>query len=147
MTHTLILQNMHQLLYHLETPRIASITLLCIYIPIMILGISANMLNLFVILSTKKLRTDPRNVFIVFLALSDFFLCAFTSPLTLWYTLVGHWPLGENSLYLCKFVKTAQDFPIFMSSFCIGAIACDRFWFIVMSQRKQMNAKQVIFCH
>ena len=135
---------MQQILSNFEIPREASITLLCIYIPIMLLGISFNLLNLFVILTTTKLRVDPRNVFIVYLAFSDFFLCAFTSPMTLWYTLAGHWPFGENSLYLCKFMKAAQDFPIFMSSFLIGAIACDRFRFIVKSQNTQMTAKQVI---
>ena len=45
--------------------------------------------------------------------------------------------------FLCKFLKAAQNFPIFMSSFCIGAIACDRFRFIVQPTRKQMTAKQV----
>ena len=49
-------------------------------------------------------------------------------------------PLSE---FLCKFLMAAQNFPIFMSSFCIGAIACDRFRFIVQPTRKQMTAKQV----
>ena len=49
-------------------------------------------------------------------------------------------PLSE---FLCKFLLAAQNFPIFMSSFCIGAIACDRFRFIVQPTRKQMTAKQV----
>ena len=35
---------------------------------------------------------DPRNSFIAALAFSDLTLCVFTSPLTLWYTLEGHWP-------------------------------------------------------
>jgi hypothetical protein len=30
-----------------------------------------------------------------------------------------------------------------MSSFCIGAIACDRFRFIMQPQKSQMTAKQV----
>ena len=42
--------------------------------------------------------------------------------------------------YLCKFVKAGQDFPIFMSSLCIMAIACDRFRFIVQNQQRQMTA-------
>jgi hypothetical protein len=36
-------------------------------------------------LGGRKLRLDPRNSFIVALAVSDFFLCNFTSPLTLWH--------------------------------------------------------------
>ena len=50
---------------------------------------------------------------------------------------------GGNTLYLCKFVQAGQEFPVFMSSFCIGAIACDRFRFIVQAHRKQMTANQV----
>ena len=48
-------------------------------------------------LPPSQLRADPRNSFIVTLAFSDFFLCVFTSPLTLWSILEGHWPLGENT--------------------------------------------------
>ena len=121
-------------------------TLMALYLPVMLLGGLFNLFNLTVILTSRKLRTDPRNSFIVALALSDFFLCTFTSPLTLWYTLEGHWPLQERTVYLCKFVKAGQDFPIFMSSFCIGAIACDRFRFIVQSHKRQMTAGQVSIC-
>jgi hypothetical protein len=93
-------------------------------------------------LTNRKFRGDPRYSFILALAFSDFFLCNFTSPLTLWTTLKGHWPLGENTRILCKFVKASQDFPIIMSSFCIGAIACDRFRFIVQNNLPQMTANQ-----
>ena len=118
--------------------------LLLLYLPLIISGAMLNSGIITTILLSKKLRSDPRNSFIASLAMSDFFLCVFTSPLTLWYTLEGHWPLeDENTFILCKFVKAAQDFPIFMSSFCIGAIACDRFRFIVQSQKKQMTAKMV----
>jgi hypothetical protein len=120
--------------------------LLGLYLPIMILGTTLNLFLLIAILSTKKLRIDPRNSFILALAGSDFFLCNFTSPLTLWSTLEGHWPLGGNTDIICKFVKAGQDFPIIMSSFCIGAIACDRFRYIVQSHRTQMTAKQVRGC-
>ncbi len=68
------------------------------------------------------------------------------SPLTLWYTLEGHWPLGGGTFLLCRFLKAAQQFPIFLSSFLINAIACDRFRFIVQSHRRQMSARQVRPC-
>lgn len=117
--------------------------LLGLYIPIMILGTSLNLFLLLTILTTKKLRQDPRNSFILALAISDFFLCNFTCPLTLWNTLEGHWPFGGSTTILCKFLKAGQDFPIIMSSFCIGAIACDRFRYIVQNNRPQMTATQV----
>ena len=119
--------------------------LLGLYIPVMILGTSLNLFLLLTILTTKKLRQDPRNSFILALAISDFFLCNFTCPLTLWNTLEGHWPFGGSTTILCKFLKAGQDFPIIMSSFCIGAIACDRFRYIVQNNLPQMTATQVIF--
>ena len=117
--------------------------LLGLYIPIMVLGTTLNLFLLWAMLSTKKLRTEPRNSFILALAVSDFFLCNFTCPMTLWSILEGHWPLGAHTVILCKFVKAGQDFPIIMSSFCIGAIACDRFRYIVQGNKTQMTAKQV----
>ncbi len=131
------------MLYHLTIPSATYKLLLGVYLPLIVLGAVLNVVNLFVILTSAKLRRDPRNCFIVALAFSDLFLCIFTSPLTLWYTLEGHWPLGGDTELLCRFVKAAQEFPIFMSSFCIGAIACDRFRFIIHSHRKQMTAPLV----
>ena len=60
--------------------------------------------------------------------------------------LQGHWPLeGAGTELLCKILKAAQDFPVFMSSFCIGAIACDRFRFIVQPHKKQLTTCQALF--
>ena len=82
--------------WHSEMPEYAYHLLLGLYLPIVIFGSLLNTILLAVILSTRKLRIDPRNSFIVALAVSDFFLCNFTSPLTLWSTLEGHWPLGPR---------------------------------------------------
>ena len=71
-------------------------TLLGLYLPVMILGTTLNLILLCTMLTNKKLRADPRNTFILALAFSDFFLCNFTSPLTLWATLEGHWPFGKS---------------------------------------------------
>jgi hypothetical protein len=68
-------------------------------------GALFNLGILCIILSTSKLRLDPRNSFIVTLAFSDFFLCLFTSPLTLWYILEGHWPLGGENTGRARFRK------------------------------------------
>lgn len=136
-------QEIREILWNIDIPENIYYLLLALYLPIITLGSVLNLGILCIILSSKKLRVDPRNSFIVGLAFSDLSLCLFTSPLTLWYTLEGHWPLGGKTEFICKFVKAGQDFPIFMSSFCIGAIACDRFRFIVQSHRKQMTANQV----
>jgi hypothetical protein len=65
-------------------PDFAFHLLLGLYLPIVIVGSILNLILLTVILSSTKLRLDPRNAFILTLAISDFFLCNFTSPLTLW---------------------------------------------------------------
>ena len=136
-------QSIRLLHWHSEMPHYAFHLLLGLYIPIVIMGSILNLMLLIVILSSSKLRLDPRNAFILTLAISDFFLCNFTSPLTLWSTLEGHWPFGSNTEVLCRLVKAGQNFPVIMSSFCIGAIACDRFRFITQPQKPQMTAKQV----
>ncbi len=139
-----LFQAIEKIQWHSEMPQEIYRLLLGLYLPVMILGTTLNALLLFTMLSTKKLRTDPRNSFILALAFSDFFLCNFTSPLTLWSTLEGHWPFGGmGTEILCRFVKAGQDFPIIISSFCIGAIACDRFRYIVTPYRTQMTASQV----
>ncbi len=93
---------MRLLLYHMSLPPATYQLLLGVYLPIIALGAILNLVNLAIILPSFKLRRDPRNSFIVALAFSDLFLCIFTSPLTLWYTLEGHWPLGGNTEILCR---------------------------------------------
>ena len=91
----LLFQSIRLLHWHSEMPEYAYQLLLGLYIPIVIMGSILNLLLLMVILSSSKLRLDPRNAFILTLAISDFFLCNFTSPLTLWSTLEGHWPFRD----------------------------------------------------
>ena len=137
-------QEIERMLWHTQLPSDSLRHLLSLYLPVMILGTILNALLLITILSSKRLRNDPRNSFILALAVSDFFLCNFTSPLTLWSTLAGHWPFAiSGTEILCRILKAGQDFPIVMSSFCIGAIACDRFRYIVTPEKNQMTAKQV----
>ena len=96
-TRPFIFQQVEDIQYHMEVPPLVYYLLLAVYLPLVSLGIIFNLTLLSVILSTRKLRVDPRNSFIVALAFSDLSLCFFTSPLTLWYTLEGHWPLGKES--------------------------------------------------
>ncbi len=101
-------QSIRLLQWNLEMPDYAYHLLLGLYLPIVILGSLLNIFMLIIILSTPKLRLDPRVSFILTLAISDFFLCNFTSPLTLWSTLEGHWPFGYDTRILCQFVKAGK---------------------------------------
>ena len=40
------------------------------------------------------------------------------------------WPFGRETEWLCRVANSAQDTPMFMSSFAITAIAMDRFRFV-----------------
>ena len=84
-----------QITMDMDLPPTSYRLLLALYLPAMLLGTTLNLLLLITMLTNRKFRGDPRYSFILALAFSDFFLCNFTSPLTLWTTLKGHWPLGK----------------------------------------------------
>ena len=50
------------------------------------------------------------------------------------------WPFGRETEWLCRIANSAQDTPMFMSSFAITAIAADRF-------RQGDNSRRVVFKH
>ena len=54
-----------------------------------------------------------------------------------------YWPFGHDTLVLCKLVKSSPCFAVYLSSFTIVAIAVDRYWFIVKSDRQQLSTKAV----
>ena len=51
-------------------------------------------------------------------------LSCFLFPLQVLYR---KWPFGRETEWLCRIANSAQDTPMFMSSFAITAIAADRF--------------------
>ena len=55
-----LFQDLNQILWHLEVPKVMYNLLLGLYIPIIISGAILNLTILMIILSTKKLRKDPR---------------------------------------------------------------------------------------
>ena len=98
-------------------PEASYTILIALYLPVMFLGTTLNLILLVTMLSNQKLRTDPRNSFILALAFSDFFLCNFTSPLTLWATLEGHWPLGMYSQPKNVWTMRMPHWPMYFSHF------------------------------
>ncbi|KAI1732033.1 7 transmembrane receptor (rhodopsin family) domain-containing protein [Ditylenchus destructor] len=86
-------------------------------------GAIGNLLTMVAVLRSSQMRT-VRNFFILNLALSDFFICTVTAPITLYTVLYMFWPFGTA---LCKIVGSLQGFNIFLSTFSIAAIALDRY--------------------
>lgn len=85
-------------------------------------GSIGNLLTIAAVCRNPQMRT-VRNFFILNLALSDFFICTVTAPITLYTVLFVFWPFGTAS---CKIVGSLQGFNIFLSTFSIAAIALDR---------------------
>lgn len=92
------------------------------YALVISLGVFGNLMTIVAILRNKQMR-NVRNFFILNLALSDFFICTVTAPITLYTVLYMFWPFGTT---LCHIAGSLQGFNIFLSTFSITAIALDR---------------------
>ena len=92
------------------------------YSIVIVFGSLGNLLTIFAIIRNSQMRT-VRNFFILNLALSDFFICTVTAPITLYTVLYMFWPFGTT---ICKIAGSLQGFNIFLSTFSIAAIALDR---------------------
>ena len=57
-----------------------------------------------------------------------------------------YWPLGRDTLFLCRVAKAGPCFAVYYSSFAVVAIAVDRHRCIVHSDSKQvpMNGMDTI---
>ncbi|CAJ0933161.1 unnamed protein product, partial [Mesorhabditis belari] len=102
--------------------QINSSTIVILYAIVCSFGAFANLLVFLAFLKTPMLR-NIRNAFIVNLAISDFLLCSFTAPATLYLFVNLYWPFGED---LCKIVASLQATNTFVSSLTLALIAVDR---------------------
>uniref|UniRef100_A0A7E4UYK0 G_PROTEIN_RECEP_F1_2 domain-containing protein n=1 Tax=Panagrellus redivivus TaxID=6233 RepID=A0A7E4UYK0_PANRE len=113
------------------------------YAVVIILGAVGNLLTIVAIVRNAQMRT-VRNFFILNLALSDFFICTVTAPITLYTVLYMFWPFGTT---ICKIAGSLQGFNIFLSTFSIAAIALDRYVLIIfpMKRQRQHNLSLLFF--
>ncbi len=97
-----------------------------IYILMICVGFTGNMLVIVVVVCNRVMRSSPRNLFILNLAISDLILCVVTQPLNLYRILSFRqgWQLG---LPMCKLTSMVQGTNVYVSSMSITAIALDRF--------------------
>jgi len=112
----------------------------------MAIGFFGNLLVVTAAIRQKTLR-NPRNAFIINLAVSDIFLCLVTMPLTLVEIVNDHWPLGD-SVVSCKVAGGFQAVSVFVSTISITAIALDRYQLIVYPEKdllKRIGATAVLF--
>lgn len=97
-----------------------------IYILMICVGFAGNLLVIVVVFCNRVMRSSPRNLFILNLAISDLILCVVTQPLNLYRMLSFRqgWQLG---LPMCKLTSMVQGTNVYVSSMSITAIALDRF--------------------
>ena len=80
------------------------------------------------------------NRFIVFLQGPSKMNLGISCSLFALQVLYRKWPFGRETEWLCRIANSAQDTPMFMSSFAITAIAADRF-------RQGDTSRRVVFKH
>ncbi|VDK39831.1 unnamed protein product [Taenia asiatica] len=113
-----------------------------VYILMMCIGFTGNILVIIVVICNRAMRVSPRNLFIFNLAVSDLVLCIVTQPLNLYRILSTRygWQLG---LPMCKLSSMVQATNVYVSSMSITAIALDRFRLIMNPSRQDINARTV----
>lgn len=97
-----------------------------VYILMICIGFTGNILVIIVVICNRTMRASPRNLFIFNLAVSDLILCIVTQPLNIYRILSTRhgWQLG---LPMCKLFSMIQATNVYVSSMSITAIALDRF--------------------
>lgn len=97
-----------------------------VYILMICIGFTGNILVIIVVICNRTMRASPRNLFIFNLAVSDLILCIVTQPLNIYRILSTRhgWQLG---LPMCKLFSMVQATNVYVSSMSITAIALDRF--------------------
>ncbi|KAF8354736.1 npr-11 [Pristionchus pacificus] len=112
------------------------------YVFIIFFGAFGNALTITVVILNPAMRTT-RNFFILNLALSDFFVCTVTAPMTLYTVRYIFWPFGT---VLCKVAGSLQAFNVFLSTFSIAAIALDRYVLVIFpTKRAEQRTLSLIF--
>ncbi|XP_040052204.1 neuropeptide Y receptor Y8b [Gasterosteus aculeatus] len=101
--------------------------LIIAYSTVMAVGLIGNSCLVFVITRHKEMR-NVTNVFIANLSCSDILVCMICLPVTIIYTLMDHWILGE---VLCKLTPFVQCISVTVSIFSLVLIALERYQLIV----------------
>lgn len=101
--------------------------LIIAYSAVMAVGLIGNTCLVFVITWHKEMR-NVTNVFIANLSCSDILMCIVCLPVTIIYTLMDRWILGDA---LCKLTPFVQCISVSVSIFSLVLIAVERYQLIV----------------
>ncbi|MCL4134439.1 UNVERIFIED_CONTAM: hypothetical protein GTU68_067445 [Idotea baltica] len=115
---------------------------ICVYILytlILIMAVIGNILVVYVILSSIKMKTVT-NYFIANLAVGDLCMAIFCVPFSFLSTLIlQYWPFG---FHLCVTVNYLQAVSVFVSAYTLVAISIDRYLAIIYPLRPRMTRFQ-----
>lgn len=105
----------------------ATTFLIVAYSAVMAVGLIGNSCLVFVILWHKEMR-NVTNIFIANLSCSDMLMGVVCLPVTIIYTLMDHWILGDA---LCKLTPFVQCISVSVSIFSLVLITMERYQLIV----------------
>ncbi|XP_056148102.1 neuropeptide Y receptor Y8b [Lampris incognitus] len=109
-------------------PSVSGTTFLIVaYSTVIAVGLIGNSCLVFVISRQKEMR-NVTNIFIANLSCSDILMCIVCLPVTIIYTLMDHWILGEA---LCKLTPFVQCISVTVSIFSLVLIALERYQLII----------------
>ena len=115
--------------------------LITFYIVIFIVGISGNLLVVFVVVRNKSMQTIT-NIFITNLAVSDIMMCLLAVPFTPLSAFLKSWVFGDA---LCHIVPMTLGVSVYVSTLTSTAIAIDRY-LIFYYVHKQETKHLETFC-
>jgi hypothetical protein len=119
-----------------EDHSVLLITILAtLYTLIFIIGISGNVLVVYVVCAKKTMQTVT-NLFIMNLALSDILMCLLCVPFTPISFYQKDWALGK---FLCHLVPFSLGLSVYVSTLTSLAIAIDRYFVIVHPYKPRMK--------
>ncbi|XP_072243128.1 neuropeptide Y receptor Y8b [Leuresthes tenuis] len=101
--------------------------LIIAYSAVMAVGLIGNSCLVFVITRHKEMH-NVTNIFITNLSCSDILMCIICLPVTIIYTLMDRWILGDT---LCKLTPFIQCISVSVSMFSLVLIAMERYQLIV----------------
>ncbi|KAF6723611.1 Neuropeptide Y receptor type 1 [Oryzias melastigma] len=101
--------------------------LIVAYSTVMAVGLIGNSCLVFVIAQHKEMH-NVTNILIANLSCSDILMCIICLPVTIIYTLMDHWILGDA---LCKLTPFIQCISVTVSIFSLVLIAMERYQLIV----------------
>ncbi|KAF7668325.1 hypothetical protein LDENG_00018490 [Lucifuga dentata] len=109
-------------------PSVSGTTFMIVaYSAVTAVGLIGNSCLVFVITRHKEMH-NVTNIFIANLSCSDILMCIVCLPVTIIYTLMDHWILGET---LCKFSPFIQCISVTVSIYSLVLIAMERYQLIV----------------